>query len=84
VEHTRQARPDSGLGLQAKILKTFYLVPSSLLQVMTLEFLDASQILYEKTINLKLPGNEAYYTSILQLLVNMMLSRKLHYRKVLN
>jgi len=26
----RQSRPDSGLGLQAKVLKTFYVVPSSL------------------------------------------------------
>ena len=26
----RQSRPDSGLGFQAKVPKTFYLVPSSL------------------------------------------------------
>jgi len=30
MAHTRQSRPDSGLGFQVKALKTFYGVPLSL------------------------------------------------------
>ena len=30
MAHTRQSRPDSGLGFQVKVLKTFQVVPSSL------------------------------------------------------
>ena len=30
MAHTRQPRPDSGLGFQAKVRETFHLVPSSL------------------------------------------------------
>ena len=30
MEHVRQSRPDSGLGVQTKVLDTFYVVPSSL------------------------------------------------------
>ena len=30
MAHTRQARPDSGLGIQAQALKTFQVVPSSI------------------------------------------------------
>ena len=30
MAHTRLSRPDSGLGFQVKVLKTFQMVPSSL------------------------------------------------------
>jgi hypothetical protein len=30
MAHVRQPRPDSGLGVQVKVLKTFQVVPSSL------------------------------------------------------
>jgi len=30
MAHIRQSRPDSGLGFQVKVLKTFQVVPSSL------------------------------------------------------
>ena len=30
MEHIRQSRPDSGLGFQVKVRKTFQVVPSSL------------------------------------------------------
>ena len=29
MAHIKQSRPDSGLGFQVKVLKTFYAVPSS-------------------------------------------------------
>jgi len=30
MAHIRQSRPDSGLGVQVKVLTAFYVVPSSL------------------------------------------------------
>jgi len=44
----------------------------------------ARLILYEKSFNLKLSGNEVYYTKTLIFLKNMMLCSKLHCQKVFN
>ena len=40
-------------------------------------------VLFEKGVNLKLSGNEVYYTNTLLLVVKNMLRSKLHYQKVL-